>query len=71
MVSHVRVALKRATTSNEREYCTIGGGRVPGLCAGDVLALLPHGSESETSWLAKARPSCVDAFDSRGDIVGT
>jgi hypothetical protein len=50
---------------------TIEGGRVAGLCTSDVFALLPHGTESRTSWLAKVRLYGVDAFESRGDVFET
>jgi len=55
----------------EGRTANIDGGKITGFYKNDVFALLEYGSESQALWLAKAKLSCVDVFDSRGDIVET
>ncbi|KAM0127189.1 hypothetical protein ACHAO1_009669 [Botrytis cinerea] len=50
---------------------TIKGGRVAGFAKNDIFALFPHGRESKAPWVAKAKLSSVDVFDSIGDITET
>ncbi|KFY93495.1 hypothetical protein V500_03681 [Pseudogymnoascus sp. VKM F-4518 (FW-2643)] len=51
------------------KIATIKGGRVAGFAKNDVFALVPHGRESKAPWVAKAKLSSVDVFDSIGDIT--
>lgn len=55
----------------EGNIAIIEGGKIAGFYKGDVLALLPYGSESRAGWLAKVKLSNVDAFDAAGDIFET
>lgn len=53
------------------KVATIKGGRVAGFAKNDVFALVPHGRESKAPWVAKAKLSSIDAFNSIGDITET
>ena len=53
------------------KLATIKGGRVAGFAKNDIFALVPHGRELKAPWVAKAKLSSVDVFDSIGNITET
>lgn len=53
---------------SDGKTATIEGGRIAGFSKNDVFALLPHGSESQALWVAKARLSGVESFEATADI---